>query len=61
MLQILVKNISEENFLEEYICKEYILINVKLLLGSNKSSPCYFWIKEDLAEVFNEDANPNSV
>ena len=42
MLQILIKNISEENLIEEYICKESILINLKLLLGSNKSSPCYF-------------------
>jgi hypothetical protein len=42
MLQILVKNISEENLLEEYICRESILINVELFLGSNKSSPCYF-------------------
>ena len=61
MLQILVKNISEENLLEEYFCRESILINVELLLGSNKSSTCYFWIKEELAEVFKEDANPNSV
>ena len=29
MLQILVKNISEENLLEEYICRESLLINVE--------------------------------
>jgi hypothetical protein len=29
MLQIVVKNISEENILEEYICRESLLINVE--------------------------------
>jgi hypothetical protein len=29
MLQILVKNISEEKLLEEYICRESLLINVE--------------------------------
>jgi hypothetical protein len=42
MLQILLKNVFVENLLDEYFCRESILINVELLLGSNKSSPCYF-------------------
>ena len=40
MLQILVKNISEENLLEEYICRKSILINVELLLDLTTYQLC---------------------
>ena len=51
MLQILFKNITEEYLFEEYIFRESLLINVELLLGSNKPSPC-------MSEVFKGAAKP---
>ena len=57
MLQILFKNISEEYLFEEYIFRESLLINMKLMLGSNKPSPCL----SNCLKYLKELQNPNSV